>query len=311
MEIGEGSQPPKTPEQKKPGTLKVLVRAKHDKTPVEGADVSLGKKKLRSDSSGIAEFDGLSEGGYNAKVYKAFPAEKHVRFITHYPKVTISYDAESHALAGGTVKGGETTEVQADIEIYRPLVKVVLERRHIDFGGEDKYGHWWTVVDDTDSYGWWPKYPVGHPNNRSSPPPAPPPPLPANPSVVDRIQHRFNAIVHAARSKLYSVKESSLVQTFRGVEGELNGCTSFGGRAKRYGHGANLDPHFMGGDTGNDRFQPVLHDERVDADIKALLHKFADDYTGGWAWRFEAGQNCHSFQIAMMNACNLKDFKNL
>lgn len=311
MEIGEPAKPPKTQVKKKTGKLKVLVKDTHEGKPVEGAEVHLGRKKLVSDSSGVAEFSGLEEGEHSVDVYKKFPSENYIKFLVHYPKQAMSFNAKSHTLSSGTVKEGATTEIQAKLEVYRPLVKVVLERRHIDFGGEDKYGHWWTVIDDTDSYGWWPKYPMGHSRNRSSPSPSPPDPLPSNPSMAARIQHRFNGVVHAALKKLYAVKESSLVQTFRGVEGELNGCTSFGGRAKRYGHGGNMDPHFLNGDKGNDRFQPVLHDERTDASLKDLMHGFAGSYSGGWAWRFEAGQNCHSFQIAMMNHCNLKDFKSL
>ncbi len=36
---------------------------------------------------------------------------------------------------------------------------IVVKRKHIDIGGEDKYGHWWIEMGD-ESYGWWPKEPV-------------------------------------------------------------------------------------------------------------------------------------------------------
>ncbi|HEY3305883.1 MAG TPA: hypothetical protein VGL70_20340 [Candidatus Binatia bacterium] len=34
-------------------------------------------------------------------------------------------------------------------------------RKDIDLFGEDKYGHWWIEVGPKESYGWWPKKPVG------------------------------------------------------------------------------------------------------------------------------------------------------
>lgn len=43
----------------------------------------------------------------------------------------------------------------------RPITSVVMKRKHIDLNGEDKYGHWWMEIDGTESYGWWPKTPVG------------------------------------------------------------------------------------------------------------------------------------------------------
>ncbi len=44
--------------------------------------------------------------------------------------------------------------------------QIILKRKHINLTGEDKYGHWWTELRDgakkpVESYGWWPKGPVG------------------------------------------------------------------------------------------------------------------------------------------------------
>lgn len=34
---------------------------------------------------------------------------------------------------------------------------IVVKRNHIHLLGNDKYGHWWTEMKGTKSYGWWPK----------------------------------------------------------------------------------------------------------------------------------------------------------
>lgn len=38
---------------------------------------------------------------------------------------------------------------------------ITIKRRNIQLNGDDKYGHWWTEIGDNESYGWWPKSPVG------------------------------------------------------------------------------------------------------------------------------------------------------
>lgn len=39
---------------------------------------------------------------------------------------------------------------------------ITVKRKHIHLiGSEDKYGHWWTDLGGGESYGWWPKNPVG------------------------------------------------------------------------------------------------------------------------------------------------------
>ncbi len=42
-----------------------------------------------------------------------------------------------------------------------PSKKITMKRKNIHLGAADKYGHWWTELDGVESYGWWPKYPVG------------------------------------------------------------------------------------------------------------------------------------------------------
>jgi hypothetical protein len=51
------------------------------------------------------------------------------------------------------VSGGSPRPVEAK--------NIVMKRKDIDFGGDDKYGHWWTELNGNESYGWWPKYPLG------------------------------------------------------------------------------------------------------------------------------------------------------
>ena len=41
------------------------------------------------------------------------------------------------------------------------LTEVTVFRKDIDLGADDKYGHWWTNITPTESYGWWPKDGVG------------------------------------------------------------------------------------------------------------------------------------------------------
>ncbi len=87
-------------------------------------------------------------------------------------------------------------------------------------------------------------------------------------------------------------------ETFGGVDGELNGRTTFGGAP-------TLDPHH--GDDAEETFTAVtsLSDTRTDAQIKDCLRRFARSYAGEWRWTFGAGQNCHSFQEAAMQHCGL------
>jgi hypothetical protein len=194
------------------------------------------------------------------------------------------------------------------LEVYRPLVKVILERNHIHLSGGDKYGHWWTVIDDHDSYGWWPRYGLGADAAAKGPEPEPgPPPLPEDASVVDKIQHAFASAAAKVRSAGHGVWDNSLTRTFRGIEGDLNGTVSFGGQLRRNGDPFDRDPHHD--DGGEERFQPILHDGRADADLKSAMTAFALAYTGQWSWRFEFGNNCHTFQKAMLERCALKKFK--
>jgi hypothetical protein len=92
----------------------------------------------------------------------------------------------------------------------------------------------------------------------------------------------------------YSV--SGLWETLTGVEGELNGITSFGGTATK-------DPHH--GDSANDDFHPELTNSKTDTQVKSEIRSFASSYSGEWRWTFGWGQNCHTFQKSLMSKVGL------
>jgi len=134
----------------------------------------------------------------------------------------------------GGKKGGGGTSTSTSITV---------KRNHIHLSGDDKYGHWWTELGTDESYGWWPKNPVG------------------------------------------------LTETLGGTEGELNGQTSFGGTPTK-------DPHH--GDAGEEVFKVVIKNGKTEDEVKQEMRNFANAYSGEWRWTFGAGQNCHTFQNAML-----------
>jgi hypothetical protein len=73
--------------------------------------------------------------------------------------------------------------------------------------------------------------------------------------------------------------------TFFGVDGELNGQTSFGGTP-------TLDPHHGDRSSGVNVFD-VYGSMSRDAVISAI-RGYSGSYSGSWSW--PVGQNCHSFQ---------------
>ena len=91
----------------------------------------------------------------------------------------------------------------------------------------------------------------------------------------------------------------SLWQTFFGVEGSLNrGGVRAGGSLDR-------DPHH--GEIAERQFHPmVVSGASADA-VKTCLRRFAEDCRGAWQWFFGLGQNCHTFQRALMRHCQLRE----
>lgn len=83
--------------------------------------------------------------------------------------------------------------------------------------------------------------------------------------------------------------------TFMGVPGALNGVPHFAGGSP------TRDPHH--GDTAEEMFHPRVKSGQAAAAIKTCVRGFAAAYSGKWSWPW--GQNCHSFQEAMMKHCKL------
>jgi fibronectin type 3 domain-containing protein len=144
----------------------------------------------------------------------------------------------------------QSTAIETKCGSCGACCNILIKRKHIHLTGDDKYGHWWVEIGN-ESYGWWPKKPVG------------------------------------------------LLDTLIGVEGELNGQTYFGGTS-------TTDPHH--GDSGEEEFYPHLSSSAPDGysceKAAECIRDFANSYSGSWSW--PCGQNCHSFQEAMMSQCNLK-----
>jgi len=145
--------------------------------------------------------------------------------------------------------GAVQRKVKTGTPASRTLNFITMKRKHIQMGGNDKYGHWWTEMGG-ESYGWWPKYPV-----------------------------------------------TGIRQTLFGVEGELNGMTSFGGSATK-------DPHH--GDIAPDVFHPIYKGTKTNSAIEADIRSFASSYSGEWRWTFGFGQNCHTFQESLMKSVGIE-----
>jgi hypothetical protein len=97
----------------------------------------------------------------------------------------------------------------------------------------------------------------------------------------------------------YPKYKPTLLETFIGVEGELNGITTFNGQPTE-------DPHQ--GDPADEVFHPVVDsgDVRTEGEIMDCLRRFATTYSGKWQWFFGLGQNCHTFQEAAMKHCKMR-----
>jgi hypothetical protein len=288
-------------EAEKKGNLKVKVVDRCNGNAVEDAGVRVGRQEQNTGAPGTATFSDLPVGSHSVRVEKRFPDEDYLKFIIHSPKkLTFTRKAESKNTTVGDVEDKQTTEIEVEIDVYRPVEKAIFKRKHIALTG-DQFGHWWVELDDTESYGWWPKYRIGSDENQG-PEPDKPDPLPADAGRMQRIGHRFAMAVYSVRRAVYDSGLARMVgQTFGGVEGELNGQTSFSGTP-------NKDPHH--GDPGADeKFQPVIHDCRTDVEIKQCIRDFAAAYSGEWSWKFEFGKNCHSFQLEMIDNCDIGDLK--
>lgn len=303
MEIGESSGLP-LGEKPQLGGLEVKVVSKGRERSIERASVMVTVDRHgHTGNDGILRFQKLRPDAYDIRATRRYPDEDYVTFVTHYPAVKISHEATGRGHETASVEPGMVATRVVKLDFYRILPQVVIRRNHIIWKprpGDDKFGHWWIEIDG-ESYGWWPKYNVNSWRNRG-PSPEPPPPLAPGASMRAQIQDKFAYMNYKARSRLFSLRHSPLIQTLFGVEGELNGVTSFRGTP-------TLDPHARRGDPGHERYHVIATDEEDDATIKQNLRRFARGYSGSWSWRFEFGQNCHSFQIGMLGAAELWRFR--
>ncbi|WP_345327481.1 hypothetical protein [Novipirellula rosea] len=89
----------------------------------------------------------------------------------------------------------------------------------------------------------------------------------------------------------------SYPKVFLGVEGCLNG-----GRSKNNPY---RDPHHA--ESADEEFFPLVKvdDVRTDKQIADCLRYFALNYHGSWQWFIGWGQNCHNFQRAALQHCEL------
>ena len=125
------------------------------------------------------------------------------------------------------------------------------------------------------------------------------------PGTADKYGHWWFEIGDpaSAQSESYGwwpIQPVGMGSTLRGVAGELNGQTSFGGARSR-------DPHH--GDSGGDTFHPFipLTDHRTDNEVADCLRLFAEKCSGEWRWTLGWGQNCQTFQQKAFLHCSLFD----
>jgi len=83
------------------------------------------------------------------EVYQLNKEETQVKKITNLKNET---ENAKDIKKGDIIKKGE---------LFRKVENVKIFRKDIDISGDDKYGHWWTEIGKTESYGWWPKPKVG------------------------------------------------------------------------------------------------------------------------------------------------------
>ena len=308
-ELGEGASVEEpVVEKEEKGDLKVNVRDVCDASNrIEGAEVIVNGRKKVSDDNGVAELTRLPVGAMSVKVKVHLQDVDYSTFIVHYPKVLSSHSVKSSGSDLVEIKSNSKNSVRIELKIFNIVGKIVFYRRQLDINGDDKYGHWWTVVDENTSFGWWPKYPIGSSENRMTEPPSPPEGLTSYAGRAQKIQHMFNAAIYSVKAKMYEMKESGPVQTVRGVEGDLNG--KYWGGIVNKEKNIYADPHALKKDSGDEQYQPVKNDCFVLSEVKESIVDFALSYNGGWSWYLEGGNHCHTFQKKIMRQYKLDKVK--
>ncbi|MCF6324608.1 MAG: hypothetical protein L3J89_09845 [Gammaproteobacteria bacterium] len=307
-ELGEKSALAKPIKEGRKGKIKVSVRDICSGKRINGATVIVNGKSKKTGSDEDVLFSEESLGIADVKVNKHFEEADYSTFIVHYPRILKSFEAKSTETDTVFIEEDKEAKLRIEMSVYNVFEKIVFHRRKIIWGAdedEDKYGHWWVVVDDKTSFGWWPKYPVGSEENRKMKPPEAPSSLPSDASRMQKIQFKFNKAVYSVKQKMYQLAGDPITQTFMGVEGELNG-KYFGGTDTR-------DAHHVGNDSGDEQYKPVRKDCIEYVEIREKVIAFANNYkskySDKWSWRLEGGNHCHTFQKRLMKDCGLGNVK--
>ncbi len=97
----------------------------------------------------------------------------------------------------------------------------------------------------------------------------------------------------------------TISKTLLGVDGELNATTQIDTPFRDPTGCTVRDPHH--GDSADEVFHPVVSvsDPRTDEQIAECIRSRAREYNGKWQWLLEGGQNCHTFQLALLDECQL------
>jgi len=268
-----------------PARLVVAVHDECNGNPVVGAEVTWKGITVTTGADGKAVFDDTTKGSGTLKVKKEYADA--ISFITNYPKVTMNRSIDQSASDSITVKPGENT-AKLSFREPRKLTSIKIQRKY-PFGSGDQYGHWWVEVGPNESYGWWPKKPVG--SDFDTPPPEPPV---EGAGWRDRLAYRIDSAVHSTQRATAPYRD-----TLSGVPGELNG-TYWGGTSTR-------DAHH--GDTPEDSFSPIMLDcetaESMAATIRAAAKLYAKTHDT-WSYRYNFGNSCHTMQQELMDAAGVK-----
>lgn len=308
-ELGEGVSVSKpVVEKKEKGDLKVSVRDVCDGKRIEDAEVIVNGESQQTDEHGESTFSNLAVGSAGIKVKKHFKEADYIKFITHKPKSTLSYEAKSSSDDIALIVKDKTSKERIEISVFKVVDSVRFCRIHLKLSPLD-YGHWWIEVGDK-SYGWWPiENELGA---KDMDEPTPPPPLADDASAAAKIGHMAQTSSYQANMARYAANYTrasnygqAIFKTFKGVPGILNG-TEEHKRKER-------DPHhkdWIAGKTDED-YHPVIVDCRTKEEIYKAIRDFAFAYSGQWSWRLEFGRNCHTFQKDAMKKLNLDMVKEI
>jgi len=217
--------------------LKIVILEKISKKQVSNVKIKI---------TGAEQHEGITGANGSAQFSKIKPGLYFIQM--EQDEFIIDPTNSSTTVASGI-------QNKKEILITRQITTIAVKRKHISLKDEDKYGHWWVEIDTNndgtpdESYGWWPKGPVGS------------------------------------------------METLFGTDGELNGQSFFGGTP-------TLDPHHD--DPAPEVFHPLVESGATADEVRNCIRGFANSYSGEWRWTFGLGQNCHTFQEAMMEHCHLR-----